>query len=507
MAKKTKTKKVPETVQVTEAPVKTKERRAVYVFCALLLTVLPLAVLCLLDMKVLLASGSSFVVYGEESYLGLIMSYFKNGSWAKIYEAAGLAAVEADLFGFGLIAGGELFGKIYGIAFYAIAIAVAFTVLLCLFSLIIPKAARSLSKLIAFIDFFVFLLTFLLTFVLTAGSEGAPVIDIVTLAVVADTILLYLITAGARKTGKTVLSFICLLFSLAALGGVAYTMYQKASIYFLGEEMLDKVFVLGALGATLFASIFAFLAMTAKKGKLVGILSIIFNVLSLAAGGACAFFLFTAEGAKLMDYLFVAITAVLSLILIILNIIRLKSKKAKKEEAVKEVVKEPKKAKKAKKEKAPKAEKESKKEKKAKKEQAALAEAAVCEATVCEEACEAPKAPIFGSDSSDCKIVETGVTEDFAAIKTEPVEKEAREFVPNTYDWFIESLTDEEKCEFVDLFIYKYIGSEYGLPDYVPGGDNEAFFKTFFAYLNRYRYRISNELMEKMYIYTTKKFK
>ena len=256
MAKKTKTKKVPETVQVTEAPVKTKERRAVYVFCALLLTVLPLAVLCLLDMKVLLASGSSFVVYGEESYLGLIMSYFKNGSWAKIYEAAGLAAVEADLFGFGLIAGGELFGKIYGIAFYAIAIAVAFTVLLCLFSLIIPKAARSLSKLIAFIDFFVFLLTFLLTFVLTAGSEGAPVIDIVTLAVVADTILLYLITAGARKTGKTVLSFICLLFSLAALGGVAYTMYQKASIYFLGEEMLDKVFVLGALGATLFASIY-----------------------------------------------------------------------------------------------------------------------------------------------------------------------------------------------------------------------------------------------------------
>ena len=191
--------------------------------------------------------------------------------------------------------------------------------------------------------------------------------------------------------------------------------------------------------------------------------------------------------------------------MIILNSIRLKSKKEKKEK----VVKESKKAKKAKKEKAPKAKKvkESKKEKKAKKAEV-LEETAATQPTVSEEVCEAPKAqPAIVSDSSDCKVVETGVTEDFAAIKTEAVEKEAREFVPNTYDWFIESLTDEEKCEFVDLFIYKYIGSEYGLPDYVPGGDNEAFFKTFFAYLNRYRYRISNELMEKMYIYTTKKFK
>lgn len=505
MGKKTKTKKVPETVQATEAPVKVKERRAVYVFCALLMTILPLAVLCLLNMKVLLANGSSFVVYGEESYLNLVLSYFKDGSWAKIYEAAGLTAVEADLFGFGLIAGGELFGKIYGVAFYVIAIAAAFTVLLCLFSLIIPKAARSLSRIIALVDFFVFLLVFLLTFVLTAGTEGAPVIDIVTLAVVADTILLYLITAGARKTGKTVLSFICLLFSLAALGGVAYTMYQKSGIYFLGEEMLDKVFVLGALGGALFAAIFAFLALTAKKGKFVGVMAILFNVLTLAAGGACAYFLFSAEGAQLMDYLFVAVTAALSLLLIILNSIRLKSKKEKKEK----VVKESKKAKKAKKEKAPKAKKvkESKKEKKAKKAEV-LEETAATQPTVSEEVCEAPKAqPAIVSDSSDCKVVETGVTEDFAAIKTEAVEKEAREFVPNTYDWFIESLTDEEKCEFVDLFIYKYIGSEYGLPDYVPGGDNEAFFKTFFAYLNRYRYRISNELMEKMYIYTTKKFK
>ena len=137
----------------------------------------------------------------------------------------------------------------------------------------------------------------------------------------------------------------------------------------------------------------------------------------------------------------------------------------------------------------------------------ALEETAAAQAAANEELNAAKAQPALLSDSSDCKIVETGISDDFAAIKTEPVEKEEREFVPNTYDWFIESLTSEEKCEFVDLFVYKCIGREYGLPDYAPGGDNEEFFKTFFAYLNRYRYLISNELMEKMYIYTTKKFK
>jgi hypothetical protein len=74
------------------------------------------------------------------------------------------------------------------------------------------------------------------------------------------------------------------------------------------------------------------------------------------------------------------------------------------------------------------------------------------------------------------------------------------------YDWFIESLNAEEKSEFVELFIFKYLGGTVNLPEYVPGGDNYEFFRNFFVNLGKYRNRISDSLIEKMYQYMVKKY-
>ena len=73
----------------------------------------------------------------------------------------------------------------------------------------------------------------------------------------------------------------------------------------------------------------------------------------------------------------------------------------------------------------------------------------------------------------------------------------------SSYDWFIESLTFEERQEFVSLFVYKKLGGTATIPEYVAGGDNYAFFRCFFKNLGKYRDRISTNLLDKMYNYMT----
>ena len=72
-----------------------------------------------------------------------------------------------------------------------------------------------------------------------------------------------------------------------------------------------------------------------------------------------------------------------------------------------------------------------------------------------------------------------------------------------SYDWFLESLTADERREFVSLFIYKSLPGTATLPDYVSGGDNYMFFRRFFLNLGKYRDSVSANLLEKIYQYMT----
>ena len=66
-------------------------------------------------------------------------------------------------------------------------------------------------------------------------------------------------------------------------------------------------------------------------------------------------------------------------------------------------------------------------------------------------------------------------------------------------DDFMDTLTDSEKVEFVELFVKKSKGSVNGVPDYVIRADNSDFFPAVFVHINRYRNIVSDELMSKMY--------
>ena len=64
-------------------------------------------------------------------------------------------------------------------------------------------------------------------------------------------------------------------------------------------------------------------------------------------------------------------------------------------------------------------------------------------------------------------------------------------------DNFLDELTSEEKAEFERLFVERSFRTD-GLPAYVPGGDNRAFFRAVFAYLGAFREEISDGLLEKL---------
>lgn len=66
-------------------------------------------------------------------------------------------------------------------------------------------------------------------------------------------------------------------------------------------------------------------------------------------------------------------------------------------------------------------------------------------------------------------------------------------------DEFMDTLTDNEKVEFVELFLKKSKGTVNGVPDYQIDGDNSDFFPAVFVHINRYRNIVSDALMTKMY--------
>ena len=68
------------------------------------------------------------------------------------------------------------------------------------------------------------------------------------------------------------------------------------------------------------------------------------------------------------------------------------------------------------------------------------------------------------------------------------------------YDAFMTSLTGPERTEFCDLFIAKTKG-DFGIPAYVIGGDNTAFFRKVFVSLGKFRPYITDGLLDKIYSY------
>ncbi len=74
----------------------------------------------------------------------------------------------------------------------------------------------------------------------------------------------------------------------------------------------------------------------------------------------------------------------------------------------------------------------------------------------------------------------------------------------NGFDPFLISLSNQEKEEFIDLYVLKVKGMMPEIPGYVVGGDNKDFFNKVFIYLGQYREKIPATLLNKMYNFSMK---
>lgn len=96
-----------------------------------------------------------------------------------------------------------------------------------------------------------------------------------------------------------------------------------------------------------------------------------------------------------------------------------------------------------------------------------------------------------------------------ALAKDEPAENadeptEAGQYSGKNFDAFIATLTDEERDEFIDLYVLKTNGAMPEIPTYEVGAENKQFFKKVFIFLGLYREKISNALLSKIYAHSKK---
>jgi len=81
---------------------------------------------------------------------------------------------------------------------------------------------------------------------------------------------------------------------------------------------------------------------------------------------------------------------------------------------------------------------------------------------------------------------------------------EAGQYSGKNFDAFIATLSDDERDEFIDLYVLKTNGAMPEIPTYEVGAENKQFFKKVFIYLGLYREKISNALLAKIYAHSKK---
>lgn len=103
-----------------------------------------------------------------------------------------------------------------------------------------------------------------------------------------------------------------------------------------------------------------------------------------------------------------------------------------------------------------------------------------------------------------CEGVEVAEEVNLTAAQARGDKPDLATLVGNGFDPFLFTLSNEEKTEFVDLYILRCKWLMPEIPAYVVGGNNKDFFNKVFIYLGQYREKISNELLQKMYDFSMK---
>ena len=133
--------------------------------------------------------------------------------------------------------------------------------------------------------------------------------------------------------------------------------------------------------------------------------------------------------------------------------------------------------------------------------------AEIAEEPATETVPEAEESPVeeVAEETENTEATEESPAEEAEA--TEATEEAAAEGTPTViekvFDPFLEVLTDEEKKQFIDLYILKTENMP-EIPTYQVGGNNQAFFRKVFIYIGQYREKIPSDLLAKMYEFSMK---
>lgn len=440
---------LPETAEApqTEAPAPKKKTAACRVFSLILIAVSVAA----LFLPVQILKG-----FAPESatLFASLTDLFGGGEASKLF---GVLPVYTDV--------ANVAGLLAGVAFYALILAIALTVVFGLIALLSGKAC--LFRLASFFFATGFGTYAVCGYALPAIKGTAIEFDLITVAIAAAGALLYLVLGFAGKGKKAFASLIQLLFTLVFVAATVmvfngYTAEITKAVEGFGltfdltvQIVVAVIWVVALLGAA---------RLLAKKGLA---LDLIRYIVQLIVGGVLCYVAFTASAADNMLLIYAGVAAVVSLLQIIICACQMKSGKPKK--AVEEIapVEQP-------------------------------APAPVPEYTV-EEYAEA--LPYEGGPVEGVEIAQE-VNPTFEENPIEPVQVNTAGYDfynSKSFDPFIAILNGEERNQFTELFILKYKGVMPEIPDYQVGGDNKEFFRKLFIYLGQYRDRIPDGLLSKIY--------
>lgn len=367
---------------------------------------------------------------------------------------------DTEIFGFiPVLTGKSTLGIASSGALYFFALTLALGFVLCLIAVFTAKSSPALVRTaIFFVTCGAAAYAISVLAISSYSSSLSLTFDWWSIAVAGFGAVWYFVLMLAKVGKAAWLNAVQLLLSLAstALLLLALTRDRTAVSAFIEEKKLYEICMLAAVGVSFANLLITAIRLTKKKGLTFDICRYIL-VLLVAAGACCLNYLSDMKSKIFATYAILA--AGTSFVQLLIASLQLKHRKGKKVRAPKE-----------------------KKQKRKVSEERVSAMPYEGEPVAVNMAKEVRPvenpSPVF---ASDCNA-------DYG----------------KKFDAFMTTLAEEERTQFIDLYIIRCNGPMPEIPKYDVGGDNREFFNKVFIYLGQYREKIPGVLLSKMYQFSMK---
>ena len=367
-----------------------------------------------------------------------------------------LSATAPQIFSFGLL------GKVYGFALLALPVIVLLSVILAIAASCSKKNPRAAARAIAVINFAYFFSLSLIFSFMRYKATGVLNFDLVTLAGAGAMMFLTLCLLIAEPKVKSFFPFTSFVLASAIAASYCYgsLIASADATQVMFQDATTRIYMLAVFGFGALVVFVALMRLIAPKNR--GF-DVFFSIVTLIVTIAILVGAFVFEPLKGQFFTTAAIISVAcALLQLIFNAISRKVQKAIAVEALLDEIIEA-------------LPEETEAEEAAPAEDDGLVAMEDIDPTTkkygaCGNACAvadgqptASEGLVFGSSYMKNKQAEMG---DAFAMPFAPTQN------VSSYDWFLESLTADERQEFVYLFVCKNLSGTATLPNYVAGGDN-----------------------------------